>query len=169
MTKYRKHRRTRRKGQRGGLFGFGTSGSSGDSGMFSNAMSSVTGATSNLLSGSEGYFQSAKDKSNSWFTGFSNPLSSSSSSSSTSSPPASELPVSPPPASPSGEEIPIYNPDKTMGGRRRRKTRRVLRGGKGGLGLTYYASPVSGVKVAEPTNWIKGGSRRRKSRRHKKH
>ena len=48
------------------------------------------------------------------------------------------------------------------GGSRRR---RRMRGGKGGLGLGYYASPVQGANVAEPTSWIKGGSRRRKSRK----
>lgn len=64
------------------------------------------------------------------------------------------------------------------GGRRRRRAR-SMKGGKGGLGLTYYASPVSGLKVAEPTTMqyygngvnqysVKGGSRKhrgRKSRR----
>jgi hypothetical protein len=50
-----------------------------------------------------------------------------------------------------------------------------MHGGKGDLGLTYYASPVQGANVAEPTYWIKGGSRRRKSRkarrtrRHRRH
>ncbi len=46
-----------------------------------------------------------------------------------------------------------------------------MRGGKGGLGLTYYATDVSnsGLQVADPTYWIKGGSRRRKSRKHRKH
>jgi len=69
----------------------------------------------------------------------------------------------------------------SQGGRKRRHSRK-MRGGKGGLGLTYYASPVSGLKVAEPTYWevygdehiMKAGSRRRrkmtkKSRRHRKH
>jgi hypothetical protein len=161
MTKHRKHRRTKRKSQRqrGGFLGFGSSedsSSSGEPGMFSNAMSSVTGATSNLVSGSEGYLQGVKDKSNSWFSGFSNPFSSSSSSSPSPSP-------SPAP-SPSTEPTTSYNP---LGGRRTRR-RRGFRGGKGGLGLTYYASPVSDIKVAEPTTWLKGGSRRRKSRRHKR-
>jgi hypothetical protein len=64
-----------------------------------------------------------------------------------------------------------------MGGKKRRRSR-TMKGGKGGLGLTYYASPVSGIKVAQPTTWInystKGGSRRRrtnkrKTRRHKKY
>ena len=69
----------------------------------------------------------------------------------------------------------------TVGGRRRK--RRSMKGGKGGLGLTYYASPVSGLKVAQPTTWqyygngtnqysVKGGSRKRnkrKSRKYKKY
>ena len=72
----------------------------------------------------------------------------------------------------------------TSGGRRRRRAK-SMKGGKGGLGLTYYASPVSGLKVAEPTTWqyyangtnqysVKGGSRKRRgrktrrTRRHKK-
>lgn len=160
MTKHRKHRRTKRKGQRGGFFGFGSSESSessGEPGMFSNTMSSVTGATTNLLSGSEGYLQGVKDKSSSWFSGLSNPFSSSSSSSSYSSPPPA-----PNVSSSSGEII---------GGRhRRRRKSRKMRGGKNDLGLTYYASPVSDAKVAEPTYWIKGGSRKsRRSRRHKRH
>ena len=79
------------------------------------------------------------------------------------------------------EENPQQN-QVPIGGRRRRRGR-TMKGGKGGLGLTYYASPVSGSKVAEPTTWqhyangtnqysTKGGSRRRKrrkSRRLRKH
>ena len=68
---------------------------------------------------------------------------------------------------------------------RRRKRCRSRKGGKGGSNLAYYAAPVSGLKVAEPTYMINsntnqpsvGGSRRRKSRgkksrrtrRHKRH
>jgi hypothetical protein len=56
----------------------------------------------------------------------------------------------------------------SMGGRRSRRRHRKMRGGKGGLGLTYYATPVSGIKVVEPTYWINGGSRKRRhTRRHK--
>ena len=56
----------------------------------------------------------------------------------------------------------------SMGGRRSR--RRKMRGGKGDLGLMYYATPVSGIQVVEPTYWIKGGSRKRRhTRRHKKY
>jgi hypothetical protein len=66
---------------------------------------------------------------------------------------------------------PAAVPPAVSGGRRRRH----MRGGKGGLGLTYYASPVEGSNVAEPTYWIRGGTRRRKSRksrrtrRHRRH
>lgn len=68
---------------------------------------------------------------------------------------------------------------ETVGGRRRKRSI------KGGSNLAYYAAPVSGLKVAEPTSWlfyangtnqysVEGGSRRRKgrkgrrTRRHKK-
>ena len=65
---------------------------------------------------------------------------------------------------------------ETYGGKRRRRTLKmkkgvmkgVMKGGKD-LGLTYYATPVSGLKVAEPTTFLKYGGKRHKSRRHKKH
>lgn len=66
---------------------------------------------------------------------------------------------------------------QTFGGRSKRKRQKRRRTMKGGLGLTYYATPVSGLRVAEPTTWqhyangtnqysTKGGkkSRRRKRR-----
>ena len=67
----------------------------------------------------------------------------------------------------------------TTGGRRERRRRygRTMKGGKGELGLTYYATPVSGLKVVEPTYWIsakgttesyiKGGSRKRRGYKYK--
>jgi len=68
------------------------------------------------------------------------------------------------------------------GGKRRRKSMnksKRMKGGNGRLGLTYYASPVSGLKVAEPTSWqyyangtnqysVKGGSKRRRNQKSKK-
>ena len=50
-----------------------------------------------------------------------------------------------------------------FGGRRRRQQK----AGKGGLGLAYYATPVDGMKVAEPTYWeeYKGGARRTRGRK----
>jgi hypothetical protein len=64
----------------------------------------------------------------------------------------------------------------SYGGKRRRRTMpksKIMKGGKDGLGLTYYASPVSGIKVAQPTSWqyyangtnqysVKGGSKKRR-------
>ena len=71
----------------------------------------------------------------------------------------------------------------SYGGKRRRRSMtksKIMKGGKDGLGLTYYASPVSGIKVAQPTSWqyyangtnqysVKGGSKkRRKGRKSRK-
>jgi hypothetical protein len=76
---------------------------------------------------------------------------------------------------------PTQNSYVSQGGKRKRRSR-TMKGGKGGLGLTYYATPVSGIKVAEPTTLlyyadgtnqysVKGGSKRRKTgkRKQKKH
>lgn len=85
---------------------------------------------------------------------------------------------------------PLLSTTNTRGGRHK-KYSKTMKGGKGDLGLTYYATPVSGIKVVEPNNWllynngtnqcsIKGGSRKRRAhkrksrknrrtRRHKKH
>lgn len=38
-------------------------------------------------------------------------------------------------------------------------------GGGKPLNLDYYATPVSGLKVAEPTYWINGGKKTRKKRK----
>ena len=71
----------------------------------------------------------------------------------------------------SSEAEPSYSqplvPASSFGGRRRRGRSQRQRGGKGGLGLTYYASPVHGMKVAEPTYWeeYKGGRSRRRTQR----
>jgi len=71
------------------------------------------------------------------------------------------------PIQPVGYQEQQYNINPTGG---RRSRRRKMRGGKGDLGLMYYATPVSGIQVVEPTYWIKGGSRKRRhTRRHKKY
>jgi hypothetical protein len=76
------------------------------------------------------------------------------------------------------EPKPIH--ELSIGGKRRKYTlkgRKHMKGG--GLGLTYYATPVSNMKVAEPTYWevyangtnqynIKGGSKKRKTRKTKR-
>jgi len=65
------------------------------------------------------------------------------------------------------------------GGGRHRRRARSMKGGKGGLGLTYYAAPVFDLKVAEPNSWqyyengtnqysVKGGSRKRRGRKRRR-
>ena len=66
------------------------------------------------------------------------------------------------------------NTNSSVGGKRRKN--KTMKGGKGGLGLTYYATPVSNMNVVKPTYWevyangnnqyiTKGGSRRIKRKR----
>lgn len=82
---------------------------------------------------------------------------------------------------PDTTSVPTTQSVSTQGsfGGRRRRYRRTMKGGKGGLGLTYYATPVSGLRVAEPTTWqyyangtnqysVKGGSRKRRGRKSRK-
>ena len=75
-------------------------------------------------------------------------------------------------ANPTNYNNPVNNNNlvESYGGKRRSRTlkKRKMKGGKG-LGLTYYATPVSDLKVAEPTTFLKYGGKRHKSRRHKKH
>ena len=53
----------------------------------------------------------------------------------------------------------------SFGGKRR--SMRMRKGGYRGLGLTYYATPVDGIKVAEPTymEYYTGGKRGKKTRK----
>jgi hypothetical protein len=162
-----KHRRTRRKSQRGGdwynpISWFGSSESievapvvnSSEPGLIDNLSNSVSGAAS----GAEGFLGSTFDKAKGAASGSSSWVSGLFSSGET------QAPVQAPVQAVES----VYNQEpQTFGGRRRSKARRGLRGGKGGLGLTYYATPVSGIKVADPTYWINGGSRRRRRRTRK--
>ena len=177
MTKHRTSRR--RRSQKGGLFGFFESPdpnappkqgwgewfsgkTSNASGALTNVTDSVTQGASNLGSSIGSTLNSNVD-----LTG-STPVE---------APIVVEPVVVEPVALEPSIQSSVYNP---LGGRRRRK----MKGGKGGLGLTYYATPVSGLNVAKPTYWIpnqsiKGGSRRqrkskksrksRKTRRQRKH
>lgn len=167
MTKHRIHRKTRntrkrRRSQRGGgwfdaINPFASSEQNtsystgvGEPGLISNLTNSVSSTTSNLVSGAESALSSGVEKakgtvsnSGSWFSSM-NPFSSG-----------------------EGAQPSMYNSTQVAGKRTKR-----MKGGKGGLGLTYYATDVSndGLKMAEPTYWIKGGSKKRhKTRRHKTH
>ena len=59
----------------------------------------------------------------------------------------------------------------TMGGRRRRT--RKMRGGfrpnSSTTNLAFAASPISGIKTAQPHNWVGGKTKRRRHSRHRKH
>jgi hypothetical protein len=54
-----------------------------------------------------------------------------------------------------------------VGGKRRKN--KTIKGGKGGLGLMYYATPVSNMNVVKPTYWEvynqNGGSKRKRTQR----
>ena len=121
-----------------------------------------------------GYLDGVKKESGSWFSGVKDTSSMFSDlfSSSDAAPIDSTgvVPATTPDASKSTE----VDPNASSGGKRRKRSR-SMKGGKGGLGLTYYATPVSGMKVAEPTSWqfyangtnqysVKGGSRKRRGR-----
>ena len=132
-----------------------------DPSMFSNAFSSVTDATKNAVSGTESYLQGVKNQSGSWLSGVKNK-----STGMFSGLFSSDVPNTPVPSTP----VPV-----NYGGRRRRRSRTM----KGGLGLTYYATPVSNMKVAEPTSWqfyangtnqysVKGGTRKRRHYKQKR-
>ena len=150
--KGKKSRITRKRtGQRGGFWPFtssetvpSTSTSSSWSDWFSGVSNKAKETTTGLIDGTENALSNA---SNSISTGFNSALDSTKSILSTD---VSLNSVSSSAASQS-----------QVAGKRRRKTtkrhrkskRKSMRGGKG-LGLMYYATPVSGIKMAQPTTWI---------------
>jgi hypothetical protein len=74
-------------------------------------------------------------------------------------------------------QIPIQNNNisnnnslnnNAIGGKKRKSRSKSYKGGKG-LGITYYATPVSDMKTAQPNYWIKGGKKiNRKSKNKRK-
>jgi hypothetical protein len=178
-----KHRTSKRRSQKGGSWynpvsWFGSSAPEDPNAPKKSVLDSITGATSSVVSGANNLLGSAAESTKSGFnsvvSGASGLLNTNVTGSSSTVTPVVTQPTT----------------GATMGGRRRRRAR-TMKGGKDGLGLTYYASPVSGLKVAEPTYWvnsntnqsIKGGSKSkrsdtkrrkssrksRKSRRNRKH
>ena len=187
-----KHRRTKRRSQKGGLFGFekpedpnAPSFWSKLSGWGTSAVEKTKEVGSNLDTGLGNMGTQASTAVSSTFSSASEGLSSlnpfgSNTTTLATTPPVTTPPVTTPPPS-------TYSTTVLASGGRRRKRSRSMKGGKGGLGLTYYAAPVSGLKVAEPTTLqfyangtnqysVKGGSRRcrgrgrkgRRTRRHKR-
>jgi hypothetical protein len=175
-------------------------------GATSSATSSVTQGASNLANQAEGLLGSAASGitsgvGNAWestknmmstdvdLTGSTAPMSTAPMSTAPmSTAPMSTAPMSTATAPMTNSMNSYQNPQQeqqmsSYGGKRRRRSMtksKIMKGGKGGLGLTYYASPVSGIKVAQPTSWqyyangtnqysVKGGSKkRRKGRKSRK-
>lgn len=185
-----KHRKTRRS-QKGGLFGFfetpdpyapkkpslmesmfGTSTSTGTGTGYQNPTqpSSFFGSSSQPQSQSSSFFGSSNpnQSQSSSFFGNSNPNKNQGSF-----------------QSPAGNSSYGSGSGYGYGGKRGKRSMtkgmtkgKTMKGGKGGLGLSYYASPVSDLKVAEPTSWqyyangtnqysVTGGSKKRKNRTRK--
>lgn len=133
-------KRHNRRGQKGGLFGF-----------FEEEKVEGTGSNNNIATTDTGFFSNLKMPELPNIFTSSTPSSGSTYSSTT-------------PTSTYSSTTP--NP---YGGRRRSKRMRGGIGASRGLGLTYYATPVDGIQVAEPTymEYYKGG-RRNKSRKCRK-
>jgi hypothetical protein len=179
-----KHKRTKRRSQKGGnwinpMSWFGNSGANEPS-FLEKTKKMASSITQNV----EGGLESAKSSVSSFGSSIGttvssfNPLSSPSEDKYKNDIMKPSLPVS-------TIDVPSSAYVNSTGGKRR-NTRRSVRTMKGGLGLSYYATPVSGLKVAEPTSWqfyangtnqssIKGGSKKHRNkksfrtRRHKRY
>jgi hypothetical protein len=194
-----KHRRTRRRGQKGGFLGFGESSEpsvqqpqqSSDQGWFSWIGTKTKESADKINTGIGSAMTSASDTAKSGLSSMAegitslNPFGSSDTSNVNTGVNNGNTGVN------NGNTgVNNVNPISSTGvvstgsmGGRRRKRCRSMKGGKGGSNLAYYAAPVSGLKVAEPTSWqyyangvnqysVKGGSRKRrgrKSRRTRRH
>jgi len=155
MPKHRKSRKLmRRKNQKGGLFGFweSTSDPTAPKQSWSEWWS---GSSSSLANGAENMVESGANAVSSGLSSASNSVEGFLS---------TDINLTGSNANANGNAEYNSQQNNPMGGKRRHR----MRGGKGGLGLTYYASPVHGANVAEPTYWIKGGSKRRGSKKSRK-
>jgi hypothetical protein len=190
-----KHRKTR--SQKGGLFGFFESpqdpyapkkpssswfgSSSPTQSAYQSPIQNQSSSWFGSSSPTQSSYQSPNQNQSSWF-GSSSPIQ-----------PAYQSPIQNQSSSWFGNSSPTQSPIQRqnyfnspaqsssygipMGGKLRKRTmnkNKTMKGGKGGLGLTYYATPVSGLNVADPTSWqyyangtnqysVKGGSKRRHS------
>ena len=177
-----KHRRTKRRSQKGGFleyFGFGSSEPEDPNAPKKTLLDSGKEAVQSGLNTTENFLGTASNNATSAISDAAGNvknsvlgLFSSNDTQQSSVPNTSNQPVL----------VSNQAPMSTQGGRRRRRSK-SMKGGKGGLGLTYYAAPVEGLKVAEPKLWqyyangtnqysVKGGSRKRrgrKSRRTRRH
>ena len=170
-----KHKRTKRRNQRGGAWynpmsWFSGTGTEVPYAPKKSIFDTITGATTNAVNSANTL---VGDAANSVTQGASNISDSISSTLNTNV----DVTGTQQPTDAQSTDVQPQPVPMPMGGKKRRRSR-TMKGGKGGLGLTYYASPVSGIKVAQPTTWLnystKGGSRRRrtnkrKTRRNKKY
>jgi hypothetical protein len=169
LTKYymarHKRTRTKKRRQRGGFWPFTSSSDStyqpASTSSWTSWFSSKAKDTTNSLENTLGNLSSS-------VTNTMSSLTSSSTTPSTSdsmTPSQSQSMQSQPTQSQPMQSQPMQSQvmSGTYGGKRR--TKRRMKGGDK-LGLTYYATPVSGIKMPEPTYWIQGGRKHRKSKRH---
>ena len=156
MTKYKKNKKTNKRRQRGGgWFDSWPFTSSNDDQGYGAQASALGSQASQKVSAMGAEVSEKAGKAKSYFESFFK-----------SSPAPSYTPT---PTYTPASATPTTRPD-TTGGRKRRK----MQGGKGGLGLTYYATPVLKSDVVGPNEWLsykinyKGGSRRRKRKSRKR-
>jgi hypothetical protein len=149
MTKHRRYKKTYKRSQRGGIWPFSES---------DPAAPSLTSQASN-------WFENKKTGATSgWSSWFSSEPEAPAPSTTYNAPTSPTSPTTYP-TTPTTYPTEQSTNMSSVGGKRRR-----MRGGKGGLGLTYYATPVSGIKVVEPNEWLlynngvnqQGGSRKRR-------
>jgi hypothetical protein len=161
MTKHRKYKKTYKRSQRGGIWPFSES---------DPTAPSLTSQASNWF---ESKKSGAENSWGSWFGSTPETVPTTYPTTPTTYPTTPTTYPTTPTTYPTQSSVIEGNSNmSTVGGKRKR-----MRGGKGGLGLTYYATPVSGIKVVEPNEWLlynngvnqKGGSRKykRRSRKHK--
>ena len=160
MTKHRKHKtnkRSQRRRQRGGGF-----------------FDLFTGAKTDYSAQASAYATEATTGLTSWFNSAKKTVTEATGATDTYTAPVTTDTYTAPPTTSQYNPVETEGPPPTQlregqirGGRKHKKS---LKGGKGGLGLAYYATPVSGLKVVEPNEWLfynnmanlKGGSRKRK-------
>ena len=155
MTKYKKNKKTNKRRQRGGgWFDSWPFTSSNDDQGYGAQASALGSQASQKVSAMGAEVSEKAGKAKSYFESFFK-----------SSPAPSYTPT---PTYTPASATPTTRPD-TTGGRKRRK----MQGGKGGLGLTYYATPVLKSDVVGPNEWLsykinyKGGSRKRRCKTRK--
>ena len=155
MTKYKKNKKTNKRRQRGvGWFDSWPFTSSNDDQGYGAQASALGSQASQKVSAMGAEVSEKAGKAKSYFESFFK-----------SSPAPSYTPT---PTYTPASATPTTRPD-TTGGRKRRK----MQGGKGGLGLTYYATPVLKSEVVGPNEWLsykinyKGGSRKRRCKTRK--